>query len=509
MVHQLCRLLVENQAPCASPVSSNLSALHYIEALLGSKFRLGRQASVTAMSQFYPSQTWSTGWAGSTDPVVAWQTYGGQSQAWATNWDDVVAHNVRTAWKPETHQEAPQTRSQPTSVPKPIAPPAPVSSQGWVHVTSAETWTSATEAQQQYYAPEAQTSPSKTSAALGSPEKTVTSPANVTPPSLTKRHHDIEDEIGHQDRYKTELCRSWQESGTCRYGAKCQFAHGAQELRPIVRHPKYKTEICRSWAETKTCPYGRRCRFIHDVAPKHASFASAASVQAQPLVNGPSSAANSMPLQDRYPQEVPMQPRAMPHPQASVAMYAPNAQPLSPHDYSSSRVMAPNMNGGYPIVQGQMQYSHAGPQYVPTASTSPPYGGVPYGNMHVYNSSPPLSPSVRAANAPWMNDVFQDDEDDDDFLTLQFTPLIEQLNLHAEPVSPGHSAHRPAPIGPSPIGTPARNNGAATVNSTTAAQPAPAGAAPLATSASSAESDKGKKKKGSRLGIFQRLSSSK
>ena len=43
--------------------------------------------------------------------------------------------------------------------------------------------------------------------------------------------------------YKTELCRSWLSGGTCRYGSKCQFAHGPQELRPVVRHPKYKTEV--------------------------------------------------------------------------------------------------------------------------------------------------------------------------------------------------------------------------------------------------------------------------
>jgi hypothetical protein len=38
--------------------------------------------------------------------------------------------------------------------------------------------------------------------------------------------------------YKTELCRSWEEKGTCRYGAKCQFAHGEDELRKVSRHPK-------------------------------------------------------------------------------------------------------------------------------------------------------------------------------------------------------------------------------------------------------------------------------
>jgi tristetraprolin len=38
--------------------------------------------------------------------------------------------------------------------------------------------------------------------------------------------------------YKTELCRSWEEKGSCRYGAKCQFAHGEEELRRVARHPK-------------------------------------------------------------------------------------------------------------------------------------------------------------------------------------------------------------------------------------------------------------------------------
>lgn len=63
--------------------------------------------------------------------------------------------------------------------------------------------------------------------------------------------------------YKTELCRSWEEKGSCRYGAKCQFAHGPSELRPIQRHAKYKTEICRTFWRTGNCPYARRCCFIH------------------------------------------------------------------------------------------------------------------------------------------------------------------------------------------------------------------------------------------------------
>jgi hypothetical protein len=38
--------------------------------------------------------------------------------------------------------------------------------------------------------------------------------------------------------YKTELCRSWEEKGSCRYATKCQFAHGEEELRNVARHPK-------------------------------------------------------------------------------------------------------------------------------------------------------------------------------------------------------------------------------------------------------------------------------
>lgn len=73
----------------------------------------------------------------------------------------------------------------------------------------------------------------------------------------------IEEELAKQNLYKTELCRSWIETGQCRYGHKCQFAHGEHELRPVLRHPKYKTEICKTFSLTGHCPYGNRCRFVH------------------------------------------------------------------------------------------------------------------------------------------------------------------------------------------------------------------------------------------------------
>ncbi|ORY78642.1 hypothetical protein BCR37DRAFT_109748 [Protomyces lactucae-debilis] len=63
--------------------------------------------------------------------------------------------------------------------------------------------------------------------------------------------------------YKTELCRNWQESGSCRYQTRCQFAHGPGELRDSARHCKYKTEPCVSFAQQGHCPYGSRCVFMH------------------------------------------------------------------------------------------------------------------------------------------------------------------------------------------------------------------------------------------------------
>ncbi|XP_029628304.1 mRNA decay activator protein ZFP36L1 isoform X2 [Salmo trutta] len=65
-------------------------------------------------------------------------------------------------------------------------------------------------------------------------------------------------------RYKTELCRTFAESGICKYGGKCQFAHGFDEIRDLNRHPKYKTEPCRTFHTIGFCPYGIRCHFVHN-----------------------------------------------------------------------------------------------------------------------------------------------------------------------------------------------------------------------------------------------------
>lgn len=88
---------------------------------------------------------------------------------------------------------------------------------------------------------------------------------------LDRSLSDSEDRINgngrggvNSSRYKTELCRPFEESGHCKYGDKCQFAHGAHELRNLTRHPKYKTERCRTYHTIGFCPYGPRCHFIHE-----------------------------------------------------------------------------------------------------------------------------------------------------------------------------------------------------------------------------------------------------
>ncbi|ERN04335.1 hypothetical protein AMTRI_Chr13g117890 [Amborella trichopoda] len=78
---------------------------------------------------------------------------------------------------------------------------------------------------------------------------------------------EVEVEVYNQGMFKTELCNKWQETGACPYGDRCQFAHGIEELRPVIRHPRYKTEICRMILTGDKCPYGHRCHFRHALSP--------------------------------------------------------------------------------------------------------------------------------------------------------------------------------------------------------------------------------------------------
>lgn len=90
-------------------------------------------------------------------------------------------------------------------------------------------------------------------------ERTQSAPAPSLSPTTVLSSSSV-----NTSRYKTELCRPYEEFGVCKYGDKCQFAHGIGELRSLARHPKYKTELCRTYHTTGICPYGPRCHFVHN-----------------------------------------------------------------------------------------------------------------------------------------------------------------------------------------------------------------------------------------------------
>jgi len=48
--------------------------------------------------------------------------------------------------------------------------------------------------------------------------------------------------------------------GNCKYGDKCNFAHGEDELRSTP--DLFKTAICNLWTQGK-CTAGEQCRFAH------------------------------------------------------------------------------------------------------------------------------------------------------------------------------------------------------------------------------------------------------
>jgi hypothetical protein len=76
---------------------------------------------------------------------------------------------------------------------------------------------------------------------------------------------NFEEEKKSDPKYKTELCKSWSETGFCVYGNKCRFAHGRHELsiKPMDTG-KYKMKECNSFKELGYCMYGTRCNFKHD-----------------------------------------------------------------------------------------------------------------------------------------------------------------------------------------------------------------------------------------------------
>lgn len=121
--------------------------------------------------------------------------------------------------------------------------------------------------------------------------------------------------VVHGSKYRTQPCRWFASSGTCRYGDQCQFIHEAvpaavaESVRvaaassradansepvlqqqqsfggsssssgfdgvggPVVHNSKYRTQPCK-WYPLGTCRFGDRCQFLHEATPAAAAATS-------------------------------------------------------------------------------------------------------------------------------------------------------------------------------------------------------------------------------------------
>ena len=111
---------------------------------------------------------------------------------------------------------------------------------------------------------ESHSSASSTTSSSGSTSTSGSGSSSSTRSQTSSASSDSSSKVN-TSRYKTELCRPFSEHGTCKYGEKCQFAHGQTELRTVTRHPKYKTDLCRTYHSVGFCPYGPRCHFVHNL----------------------------------------------------------------------------------------------------------------------------------------------------------------------------------------------------------------------------------------------------
>ena len=96
-------------------------------------------------------------------------------------------------------------------------------------------------------------------------------------------------EPGFKMKFKTEICKFWQLSGTCEYADTCSFAHGAHEMKKRVDQPRnYKTKQCKRFHKELYCPYGPRCQFLHNeisaAEKKKLASATSAALTAESLV---------------------------------------------------------------------------------------------------------------------------------------------------------------------------------------------------------------------------------
>mmetsp|Transcript_22254 Transcript_22254/g.55822 ORF Transcript_22254/g.55822 Transcript_22254/m.55822 type:complete len:247 (-) Transcript_22254:139-879(-) len=188
----------------------------------------------------------------------------------------------------------------------------------------------------------------------------------------------------------------------CRYGLKCQFAHGREELRPVMRHPKYKTEICKTFHTIGTCPYGKRCRFIHQTPGEVAGGPGSPAPGLHSSMKGPMETSKKANRLWKLQKDTKSRANSLPGNQTAPFRKAANSPPTGP----AARAGAPRWNtlgqASQPGSDGEQQDEEARSR---SASTTPPDGGagahlmsksLPDGHPHFANQHAPHGPGAAA-----------------------------------------------------------------------------------------------------------------
>ena len=90
-------------------------------------------------------------------------------------------------------------------------------------------------------------------------------------------------------KYKTELCKTFEEKKMCPYGNSCRFAHGKSDLLSAEEeNPKFRVKICNSFNNDGICMYGQRCHFKHEKK----SLESVKRLYYEPLIHASSYSSN-------------------------------------------------------------------------------------------------------------------------------------------------------------------------------------------------------------------------
>ncbi|XP_060175861.1 uncharacterized protein LOC132606402 isoform X1 [Lycium barbarum] len=79
----------------------------------------------------------------------------------------------------------------------------------------------------------------------------------------------------------SETCRWWEDTGTCRFGSKCRFVHGKEDLRPTAFANRNQSEVLTIEPNallSRSCSYGPRGRSVHHQVHSTASSTESAAM---------------------------------------------------------------------------------------------------------------------------------------------------------------------------------------------------------------------------------------